>query len=145
MPRINALYHMYSDDESSSEEEEEEPNYKKIYKKICDLNYEEMTFFEDISNIGAFYKFNCKYPNTDHWNKPQKYNNPRSLLYKFVDEKTLNMICPRQYHDFTGEGNFYLSKDLIDTLFIFAERWCIAHDINDIFWVASCIIQFSCI
>ena len=143
MPRVNALFHMYSDNESE-EEEEEEIDYEKIYKKICDLNYEEMAFFEDISNIGAFYKFNYAYPKTEHWNKPQKYNNPRSLFYKFLDEKTLNIIFDK-HHDYIGEGCFYLSEDLVDTLFMFANRWCIAHDINDIFWVASCIIQFSCI
>ena len=106
---------------------------------------EEMNFFEDISSIGAFYRFNIAYPKTDHWNKPRKYNNVRSLFYKSVDEKTLNLICPRNHYDYTGEGTFYLDKDLVDTLFMFAERWCVAHDIKDVFWVASCIIQFSCI
>ena len=143
MPRVNALYHMYSDDESE-EEVEEEPNYEKIYKQICDLNYEEIAFFEDISNIGAFYRFNYAYPKTEHWNTPQYYKNESSLFYKFVDNKTLKLICPNN-HNYIGEGDFFLSKDLVDTLFMFANRWCIAHDINDIFWVASCIIQFSCI
>tara|TARA_B100000902_G_C27289077_1_gene906136 strand:- start:495 stop:932 length:438 start_codon:yes stop_codon:yes gene_type:complete len=140
----HALFHMYSDDESE-EEIEEETDHEKIYKQICDLNQEEMNFFEDISSIGAFYRFNIAYPKTDHWNKPRKYNNVRSLFYKSVDEKTLNLICPRNHYDYTGEGTFYLDKDLVDTLFMFAERWCVAHDIKDVFWVASCIIQFSCI
>jgi hypothetical protein len=147
MPSVKtALYHMYSDDESDVEEEQEEPEYEKEYKKICELNYEEMKFFQDISTVGVFYRFNVAYPKTEQWNIPHYYTNPRSLFYKFVDEKTLNLISPRQYHeDFSGEGSFYLNKDLVDTLFMFAHRWCIAHEINDVFWVASCIIQFSCI
>lgn len=146
MPSIkHALFHMYSDDESE-EEIEEEVDDEKIYKKICELSQEEINFFEDISSIGAFYRFNVAYPKTKYWNLPQQYNNPRSLFYKFVNEKTLNIIYPRQDHyDYTGEGTFYLDKDLVDTLFMFAERWCVAHDIKDVFWVASCIIQFSCI
>lgn len=147
MPSLkNALYHMYSDDEPEEEEIEEEDNSEKIWNEVCKLNQEEMDFINDISQIGVFVRFYYYYPKTDHWNVPKPYRNVRSLFYKNVDEYTLNLISSRKGHfDYTGEGNFSLNKDLVKTLFDYADRWCYYHNVHDVFWVASCIVQFSCI
>lgn len=138
---------MYTDEETSSSESDDEENYEEdTWDKISKLNQEEMDFIHDISSVGPFVTFAYRYPQTKHWNEPQKYATVRSLFYKFVDKETLDLIHPKEHHyDYDGEGNFMLDKDLVDTLFMYSERWCYYHAVNDIFWVASCIVQFSCI
>lgn len=153
MPVKWLVDNLYSDDEDVSESSSDSEDLDvDNYKEICRINQEEMNFFNDIANVPSFLTFNYKYPKTDHWNKPQPYDTVRSLFYKYVDNKTLDLIHHRECNsnhvpefDYNGIGNNSIPKEDIDILFVFAERWCDVHDVYDIFWVASCIVHFSCI
>lgn len=142
------LYYMYSASESESEEEEEDYD---PYDDICLLNQKEQDFFNEIAH-GPFLNFHYRYPKTSSWNQP----NPirlRYVLHKYVDDDTLNRICPKKdvvknglaTLDVFGEGKMHLSDAYVKTLFLYAEKWCILHGTNCVDWVVFCIVQFSCI
>ena len=140
----------FLDSASESDEEDEEEEYDP-FDYICWVNQQEQDFFNDIA-YGPFLKFHYKTPNTTCWNQPQNIR-LRLLLYSYLDNNTLNRICPKKHIiedglatlDVNGEGNMQLSNDDIKTLFEFANRWCIIHKTKCISWVVFCIVQFSCI
>jgi len=148
MPSRHHLYHMYS--ASESEEEEEEIEYDP-YEHISWINQQEVDFFNDIA-YGPFLTFHYRYPKTTAWNQPQNIR-LRLLLHKYLDQNTLDRICPKKYFinngfatlDVVGKGHMHLTNDDIKTLFLFAERWCRIHETNCVEWVVFCIVQFSCI
>ena len=140
---------MYTDSDSDSDSEEEvQPD---PYEYICWLNQKEQDFFNDIA-YGPFLNFYYKYPKTTTWDQPKPIR-LRYLLHKYVDNQTLNKICPKKdilinglaTLDVFGEGTMSLTDDDIKTLFYFAEKWCKLHDTNCVEWVVFCIVQFSCI
>tara|TARA_B100000902_G_C27299111_1_gene911757 strand:- start:1689 stop:2135 length:447 start_codon:yes stop_codon:yes gene_type:complete len=148
MPSRHHLYYLYSASESEEEEEEEEYD---PYDHICWVNQQEQDFFNEIA-YGPFLNFHYRIPHTTSWNKPKK-KRLRVLLHPYLDNNTLDRICPKKdiiknglaTLDVMGQGRMHLTNDDINRLFYFANRWCVIHETKCISWVVFCIVQFSCI
>tara|TARA_B100001142_G_C14320597_1_gene650254 strand:- start:855 stop:1238 length:384 start_codon:yes stop_codon:yes gene_type:complete len=124
---------LYSASESESEEEEEEIDEVKEYKKECNIMWERV--YWGVALRDEFDIPHSRVPDEDCWNYPKDYD-LFSLLSPHLNQEAMDNL------GFRCKANGNINKYVFDTLMYFARGWCEINNVNDIFWVVKCIIDF---
>lgn len=125
---------MYSASESESEEEEEEIDEVKEYKIECKTMWD--IVYWSVALRDEFCIPHSRVPNEDVWNNPQYYESVGTLLSPHLNQEAMEYLG----YDCKANGN--INKYNFDTLMYFARGWCEINNVEDIFWVVKCIIEF---
>lgn len=137
MPSRHHLYHMYSASESESEEEEE---FDEAFDEVKEYKIECKTIWDTVYWSVALHDEFCiphyRVPNEDIWNNPKHYESVGKLLSPYLNQETMKHIG----YNCRAYGN--INKYNFDTLMYFARGWCEINNVEDIFWVVKCIIEF---